>query len=151
MALGGFCHGEQHRPGQLPGDTCCHRGYRGRRHNVRCGSGCDLGCYASILWRFVEPALRNGVISTDSVSPRSMSPGSTGRMVSSVAGCGAEESIISFSPGRGGGCHRRGLEQLGARLHQRELELEPKSESECESECERLGPVLKEDFTFVTR
>ena len=78
-------------------------------------------------------------------------------MVPSVAGCGAEESIISFSPGRGGGCHRRGLEQRGASLHRRELELErelePKSESEseCESECERLGPVLKEDFTFVTR
>ena len=76
-------------------------------------------------------------------------------MVPSVAGCGTEESIISFSPGRGGGCHRRGLEQRGASLHrrelERELELEPKSESECESECERLGPVLKEDFTFATR
>ena len=78
-------------------------------------------------------------------------------MVPSVAGCGTEESIISFSPGRGGGCHRRGLEQRAASLHWRklelelELELEPESKSECESECERLGPVLKEDFTFATR
>ena len=57
----------------------------------------------------------------------------------------------------GDGCHRRGLEQRAASLHWRklelelELELEPESKSECESECERLGPVLKEDFTFATR
>ena len=143
MALDGFCHGVRHRPRKMLGDTCYHQGYRGRRRRrkVPRGSGCDVGRHASTWWRFVKPALRNRVISTDSVSPRSMSPGSTGRMVPSVAGCGAEESIISFSPGRGGGCHRRGLEQRGASLHRRELE--PKSESECESECQRLGPVLK--------
>jgi len=41
MALDGLCHGERHRPGKLLGDTCYHRGYRGRRHRHRnrCGSG----------------------------------------------------------------------------------------------------------------